>query len=480
MLKILKKESTFGKDFSVTIINSIGLILSVFFLNGYIARTHGLDVLGDYLFIRRTVFSAVSVLLIGMNLGLPYFIAKGGDNTYGKSGLILFFIFTVPLSIVTIFLLKINMDSIFTVCMTYSVLVYVIGATFMNLSIGLYRGHLNIFGSSIINFIGSAIIPILFFFIFKELFLILFIIGVLTIVLSFGLFIYRENIFNSKLINYNEIKNLLNYGIKRIVSFISQFFLLAGIPILLYNQISKSSIAYLNSSISLIRLLLIVIGPFGFIVLPRISKAIETSKNSTIIKHISTISNFSIFVGILFSGFLFIFGPNLLEFWLGKISSEGTLIIQIISLSIPFFIISNILRSIIDAGSDKGYNSIIYSVSTVFLIISYLIMKHFNIDLIMSGIWAFNIGYIFAGILSIIVLNIIFKNKIRLVDSINTSISQIFIVFLISIAINKISDNTIIQLITFITLVCIYIIIYILISRKDWTLVLKRKIKRLG
>ena len=111
---VLKKEMSFSKDFLVTVINAVGIIAGVFLLNAYIARIHGIEILGEYLFIRRTVYSAIGILLIGMNIGLPYYIAKGNNDSYGKSAIITFIFISMPLLLVFIILIKIR---IITRCM---------------------------------------------------------------------------------------------------------------------------------------------------------------------------------------------------------------------------------------------------------------------------------------------------------------------------------------------------------------------------
>ena len=70
-MRILKKKLTMKSDLLITFLNGLAVVAGVFFLNGMIARMHGLDVLGEFSYIRRIVTSCISVLLFGMNVGLP-------------------------------------------------------------------------------------------------------------------------------------------------------------------------------------------------------------------------------------------------------------------------------------------------------------------------------------------------------------------------------------------------------------------------
>ncbi len=473
---ILKKEMSFGKDFLVTVINSVGIIIGVFLLNAYIARVHGLDILGEYLLIRRTVFSASGVILIGMNIGLPYYIAKGRNSTYGKSALVTFFLLSIPLLVLITILIKYRIINIFLPELIWSILIYSIGANLLNLVIGLYRGYISILGASLISFFGSILIPVVIFIFFIDLAFILQLVGIVCIIISLiGYFIREENIFNIK-INYIEIKTLLKFGFERFPSFFAEFILLAGIPLLLYNEISKGSMAYLNSSISLIRLVLVVIGPFGFIILPRVSKLIDTSKKQNLVINIRVIIAWSLFLGVSSMLVFLFFGPTIVKYWLGEMTMEGIFISRYLAFSLPLFMISSMLRSIIDAASVRGYNSIVYSISVVFLLLVYFTLKLVGVPAIQAGIWGFNIGYIFAGLLSIFIIQYIFQENIVNRKIIGVLLIQIFLLSLLFVIVTSLLDNPGIQLFVYIIILTIGFLIFFKKSNQEWVLFLRNKL----
>ena len=55
----LYKHLTFKNDVIVTLLNGLVIIGGVFILNGLIARIYGLEILGEFLLVKRT-FSAVA------------------------------------------------------------------------------------------------------------------------------------------------------------------------------------------------------------------------------------------------------------------------------------------------------------------------------------------------------------------------------------------------------------------------------------
>jgi len=473
---ILNKEMSFSKDFLVTVINAIGIVTGVFLLNAYIARIHGIDVLGEYLLIRRTIFSAIGIFLIGMNIGLPFYIAKGNDNSYGKSAIISFIFITIPFLLLFTILIKLRVINLFLPELIWPIFVYAIGANILNLAIGLYRGHLNMLGASIISFIGSILIPVVLFLIYKDLSTILILIGSSVTLLSILVYFLREKNILSLNINFTEINNLLKYGFERIFSFLSQFVLLAGIPLLLYNEISKTSLAYLNSSISLIRLSLIIIGPIGFIILPRVSKMVVNSSRGELETKIRIILSLIFFVGIIGMALMLFYGPVILKFWLGEISKEGAIISRLIAFSIPLFMVTGILRSIIDSVSERGYNSIIYSGSVIILILVYFSLPLFGVSNVVAGIIGFNFGYTVSGVLSIIFVKSILKIKLINIELLITLVIQIALLTLLFIIINSTNMTQNIQFLLYLFILTTGSILFFYKSKQFWVMQLREKI----
>ena len=64
-MNILNKKLSLKYDIIVTLINGIIVIGGIFILNGLIARLHGLNVLGEFLLIKRTISSSMGILLLG-------------------------------------------------------------------------------------------------------------------------------------------------------------------------------------------------------------------------------------------------------------------------------------------------------------------------------------------------------------------------------------------------------------------------------
>jgi hypothetical protein len=91
----------------------------------------------------------------------------------------------------------------------------------------------------------------------------------------------------------------------------------------------------------------------------------------------------------------------LLKLWLGEVTLVGIWIVKVIILALPFYAVMGVLRSPIDAGSEKAYNSIIYFISAIFMILVYYFLKLSNINSIAAGSVAFIGGHISTTVLSL-------------------------------------------------------------------------------
>ena len=106
----LKKELTIKSDILVVFINGFIVMGGVFILNGLIARLYGLSILGEFLLLKRTVVAGAAIVLVGANLGLPNYLSRGFQRSYGDAAMLLFISISVPLMLLTLIISK----SIFT------------------------------------------------------------------------------------------------------------------------------------------------------------------------------------------------------------------------------------------------------------------------------------------------------------------------------------------------------------------------------
>lgn len=434
--KMINKSNRFTVDLFITFINSIAVIVGVFIINWYIARNHGTEILGHYLYFRRVFTSLIGVSLVGMNIGLPYFLPRSRYTGIKNSVFKIFIFLSIPILVIISLLISGSISLENNKISIFVYIIYGIGLNSQAITYALYRGKLKMFKASMLQFICVALVPFAMFYIYLDFSTILLSISLLTIgISSIGWLQSAPNSSSNKV----KIKlKLFKFGIVRIVGFIGQAALLTGIPIILANTVHISNIAYFNSSLSVFRLILLILGPISIILLPRISKAFENGINNDVIMKLELLIYWTIVFSWIISFPLFIIGPKLLILWLGGEMTNNINIIGRMFVTMPLYAITIILRSPIDAVSKRGYNTIIYTISAIFMFISYIVLIHLNDNYIVSAVISFFIGYSVAALLSMY-----FAKKL-----IGVSIDKLnILVILISFSIINILFITIIKLI---------------------------------
>ncbi len=395
---MFKKKLSIKNDFIVTFFNGLTMVFSIFFVTGIIARKFGLDELGEFLLIRRIITASVGIILIGSNISLPSIFPRNRDSSYILISLVLFFLFSFPLIIIFSYQLNnyINNSSDFL-----SYFIYLFGFSLMTLSYSLYRSQMKILGANALQFLSLTLFSLIFVFLTDSIENLLFLMGVSMMIFGFIFFYFGLPSFKNFRMNKEKILKFLSFGFVRTPGIFFQFLLLAGIPLISISHLNLTDQAFLNAGISLVRIFLVVVGPLGIILLPRISKDFKSNKNNFKLReNISILMNITFYYSLISTYVLILINNQLLNIWLGSFSNQTNFNITIILSSVPFFILSAVLRSPIDALSNYGYNSIIYGISSTIMILCFYILNSFKIESFLVGSLSFWLGNFLSGVIS--------------------------------------------------------------------------------
>ncbi len=396
----LNKHLSFRADLFVTLLNGLVVIGGIFILNGLIARIHGLEVLGEFLLIKRILSAVIGILLIGMNIGLPNYLSKKFNKTYGDSSFILLIVITIPLTIIFITgIIWLNVTG-FSSDYFWIYILFSLSISVQSITYGLFRGHMNMIGANVVQLLGSAIIPILVFTFVKDLYIGLLWIGSSVLSIMMIGFVVRNNGIDILNVDYKKIKEIFKYGYVRIPSFVSQFILLAGVSIFLAQTESFENVAYFNSSLSLVRLSLIFVNPIGMVLLPRISNRLANSEKNDITLTLNIFFKAGVVFSVITSMICYLYTAFILKYWLGEASDTGITILRITIWALPFYTLSGLTRSPIDAASKRGLNSLIYGFAAMSMIIIIFLGKLYGLDTLSTALYSFLISHFIAGIIS--------------------------------------------------------------------------------
>tara|TARA_B100001123_G_scaffold434001_2_gene559768 strand:- start:7481 stop:8902 length:1422 start_codon:yes stop_codon:yes gene_type:complete len=406
---LLEKRLSLRTDFLITGLNGVGAVLGIFVVSGYLARSLGLDALGEYLLVRRTVTASLGVLLFGLNVALPALLAKNDDLGFGDSAVAIYMLGTIPLILLIGFVAN---SGFFTTPITFSRILFIVGFSLLTLAYALYRGHLNMVGANLLQFVAGTLVSMVAAYLATSVEQLLFMIG-LGMTLISGVAFYRRNRgIRWERFSGRETATLLKFGLVRVPGLLFQFFLLAGAPLLALTYLSLTDQAFLNAGISLVRSFLMVVGPLGIVLLPRVSSSMaggsKARLRSNLILLVKATLYYTAVIGLAMSNL----SGEIFVLWLGTVTETGVSASKLLLLSVPFFVLCAVLRSPIDAGSWRGYNSLIYGVGVSTMIGIFYSVIRSEPDPLIAAAWAFLGGHIVAGAASLFVGKKLFDLKI--------------------------------------------------------------------
>ena len=422
------KLKPFFKDISLTFIAEAIVLIAFFFIYRLIAKNFGPEGVGEYSLVKRVLGFLQPLLLLGLWVGLPRYIAMAEDkeqrSSYIKAG---------GLTVATatfVFLIFVNLfkdyfAKIFFGTTNYSNLVlpfslFLAGLTLHTLIYSYFRGQLLTKAFNILQVINLALVPIGILIFFKDISIekLISLIGISTFVIAFvfALYFIKEFFVPIKKWQFtNSLKELLHYSFPRFIAgFVYAAFLSLG-PIFATHFASIQEVGYLSVSQSLLGVTGVAVAPLGLILLPKVSNMIAQKRTEEIKESLNYLIGATVQLSIFIFFQLIIFTDVIIKYWLGAEFIDAIPIMRIIFGSIIFYLFCGAVGSILEASKVKPINLINSCISLgVFLIISGILL--FLIKLfppIISLSVAFTSGLICLGILTYISIRKIYFEKLN-------------------------------------------------------------------
>jgi len=424
-MKFKIKLKPIFKSIALTFITQIIVLFGLLLIYRLIANSFGPTGVGEYSLIKKSVSLLSPLLLLGLCMGIPRYIAMSNDkeerSSYMRTSLIAIFLTFIFLIFINIFkeqFAKIIFGNIeyTTFVLPFSFLL--IGIVLHSLIYSYFRGRLLVNIFNVMQIINLVLVPLFAVVFLKNASIYKLIscmgIGTLTISLIFFLFFANEFFVHVKKLQIKKsLKILFRYSLPRIPgSFaLSGFFSLG--PILAAHTSSMEEVGYLSLGQMLVTTTAAAITPLGLILLPKVSSMVAQNKKEKIKKDLNYLIGASIQLSIFLSFQLIIFTDVIIKYWLGSEFFKAIPIIQIMSCSIFFYLFYRTVGSIIDATETKPINTINLIASLgVFLIISVILLFIIKIfSPIISLSIAFAVGLICLGILSYVSIRKLYPEK---------------------------------------------------------------------
>lgn len=416
------------KDISQTFITETIVLAGFIFIYRLIAKNFGPEGVGEYSLIRRVVSFIQPLLILGLGIGLPRYIAMSKDKdrriSYIKAGFLVITVFT-SLFLIVINLFRTYFARTFFGNIAYTDLVLPFSFLLMGLISHIliysyFRGRLFVKTFNSLQVINLSLIPIIILIFFKNITIskLIILVGGNTFVITFLFSLpFIKDLFAplKKLQLKNSLKELFRYSLPRVPG----DFALAGLfslgPIFASHFTPIEEVGYLSVSQSLLIGMCGMVAPIGIILLPKVSLLIAQGEQETIRK------NLDLFIAALFQCSIFvcaqliIFTESIIKCWLGPEFFGAIPIMRIALLSTIFYTFYIGMRTILDATKVKPLNTINISISLgAFLLIAGMLLFIFKFFTpVISLSIAFSSGLMFLGILTYISLRKLYPENLK-------------------------------------------------------------------
>jgi len=417
------------KDISLTFITQAIVLAGFIYIYRLVAKNFGTEGVGEYSLIKRVVVFLRPLLLLGLGVGLPRYIAmsrnKNQRSAYIKpAGLIvisLTFVFLIFINLFKEYFAKIFFGNTIYVNLVLPFSFFLAGLILHTLMYSYFRGRLLVKTFSILQIVNLALVPIGILIFFENIIIerLITLIGITTFIIAFvfSLFFIKEILAPIKKWQFrNSLKELLYYSLPRVPADFALAGLLSLGPIFAAHFASIQEVGYLSVSQSLLNTAGTAIAPLGIILLPKVSDLIVQGRQVTIRENINFL------VGAVFQCFIFlcvqllIFTDAIIKYWLGSEFFGAIPIMRIVFISIIFYAFYVAMRSILDAAKVKPLNTVNLFISLgIFLLMTGMLLFIFNLFTpIISLSIALTLAMISLGILTYISIRKIYPERLKM------------------------------------------------------------------
>lgn len=404
-------------DLILTFITEFLVILSGLLVYKLAVIYLGQTGFSEYALSRRIISFIQPVMLLGLGVGIPRYVAYATDpsksGTYFISGLSILGITTLSLALLgnlfsdTFAFLLFGSKSYATLMFPISVMLF--GLVMTTACYSLFRGKLQMVSANILQIVSTGIIPVLAFVFCSSLRSVFLLTGVMWIAVSalFMVFIIRN--IDWDMSEFSQCTHdLVSYGSKRVPGdfFLSALFTLPATFATHLSGVKEAG--YIAFGISMLNMAGTAFGPIGLILLPKASKMIANDDtgllkyyNAKLIKGTLVISLVGVAIFELFAG-------TIINLYLGQASAELVKVARIIMVACLAYTLYVTMRSVIDACYVKAIN-------TKNIFISLIAFTGISLPAIMSKSSYISVAVAF--VFSIYVLGILTLLEVRRIDA---------------------------------------------------------------
>jgi O-antigen/teichoic acid export membrane protein len=360
------------KDLIITCISYAFSFLCGIIVYRLAAKGFGPMGFGEYALARRAVSFMQPVLLMGLGVGLPRYIAistvkrdegrsQASYIVAGYGSVLLFSLLILAVANLVPGLLgravfgKPGYEDHVRIIALLSES-YIVGS----LVFAYYRGNGKFLAANVITALTQGVVPLTAFLFFSTVraTLVVTALGIFAVALVFSLPVIREVLTNLKEIEWvNPLKDLLRYGLARVPGDISMAGFLALPAFLTSNLFGVKEAGYVAFGLSMVSVIGSVFQPIGLITLPKMSSILSEGRHDEARVIMQKIIAYTALISIGITIALYLSAGYIVHYWLGPQFDEATGIARVAMLAAVPNALFIALRSSIDAAHVKAINA---------------------------------------------------------------------------------------------------------------------------
>lgn len=420
-----KLRSVF-KYMSLTFVTEAITLVAFLYIYRLIGKNLGPEGVGEYSLLTRAIAVLSPLLLLGLGMGIPRYIAMSRDkeqrSPYVKIMsvvVVLTLIFLIFMNLLKGSFAKIFFGNIGYVDLILPLSLFLGGIVLHSLVYSYFRGRLLVNAFNLLQVINLSIVPLIILIIFENITIakLISLVGITISIISLGfsLFFAKEFFTPTKKAQFKKSsKDLFRYSLPRIPgSFALSGFFSIG-PIFAAHFASVKEAGYLSIGQRLLSVVGASIAPLGLILLPKISSMIIQERHEEIKENLNYLIGASIQLSIFVSFQLIIFADTIIKYWLGSEFADAVPVMRIASCSLFFYLFYRTVASVLDATKITPINTINLFISLgIFLASSGILLfmvKSFSPIISLS--FALMLGLICLGILTYISIRKLYPEKL--------------------------------------------------------------------
>jgi O-antigen/teichoic acid export membrane protein len=353
---------TFATEFTVLACQLLTYKLAAHFL--------GKTGFAEYAVARRTISILYPIVLLGLGVGLPRYIANaaGRGNEESKTRYLGAALSCVGLSaLVCVILLNAfgsSLAFLFFGSREYTSLILplslvVAGTALHAIVYSYFRGILYMRAANLLQFLNFGLVPVaVFLFYSNSVQSLLTALGLLSFGVAAGALLITPWK-TVKHANRAEVKELLRFGIQRVPG---DFILMALFALPATFIAHKSGIraaGYVAFGISMLNVIGSFFSPFGLILLPKAGSLLAAGRNGELKRQVWLLARITLVVSVVLALGIAIGAERLLRLYLGPDFTEGAGILRLLLIAAVPYSLYMVLRNVIDAFHELGVTTMI-------------------------------------------------------------------------------------------------------------------------